>query len=341
MDQNRVVTVKNGLDCFINGLEGALTTLSDHSDFILNRHLSFLYRKELNDSVNSMVVSPFFPEEMFESIHRLDGIKFTIESVNSIEEAEKLLLSQVSKGIPTVVCVDTFFLEFFPKKNGHTIHTVVVSDVDLKQEMAYVSCSLPFQGTISLNKLRIARNVRSPSLNIQNKWVKCEIPFKKAISLSKEYVIAAFNENIVEMSKSNSPNSKVFYGIEGMVHFKDDFAYWLKNIQLQDTKTFLQNKYLELGFLVEQRKRYALFVNAAAEYLEFDIAELVVLSQRMAHKWDVFRNLCYKISLAVSNDLDKLVNYFHSIIQLERESLTLLTYYQKRFAEMNSGDKNA
>ncbi len=324
---SRGINLGHNPNCFIGALKAVFDYLGENGDFLVNRHTGFLYRN--NDSRNheEFFVSCFLLNDILNNLKEEDGIIFHLKRTEDVKEATEGVVKLLQDKIPVIVFVDTFFLEFFPKKQGHEVHILVVYEIDLQRNLVLFSSTLPYNGAISLEKLAVARNSRLSDEWVRNSWLEIYFPEEERL-LTKHYVLSVIDSNINAMNKIRHSNDGQFYGISGMKKFRDDLKLWQGNLDSDNFSQVLNKIFSQLVFLVDQRKRYASSLNTMSQKINYDFSKAVKLYTKVAFNWEIFRNLCFKISHVLPLESNRVIERLNLLIKQEEEALAELVKLQ-------------
>jgi hypothetical protein len=312
MNQN--LKVENTQNCFTASLKAVLNFYNFNGDIIMNRHIGFFYNRK--DFLN-FEISCYNEISLLKSIYTIEKIKIEIKNILCANTAEEKLISDLSTNNPIILFLDTFFLPFFKKRNGHKVHIAIVYDLDITKKLVKIASSLPYSGEIFLNSLKIARNSKINNFLIKNSYLEITKPnFLREID--KEYIYEILNNNINIMKNEND-----YSGIVGLQNFKKDFFEWHKVLSEEILKNILKSCFEQLLYLTEQRKAYVSFL----EYININILEIndiLNTYKKIAFDWEIFRNLCFKSYQVDRNLKQNLLNKLDTIITNEEKGIKLL-----------------
>lgn len=322
MDSNRInigeIHLGHSPNCFVESLRATLNHRLPGGRYFVDRHLSFLYWNDNPGDFKKFYVSSFLIDDLLDAVNELDEISFAARRTDNIYQAEEELVKSLKNGIPVMVFVDTFFLEFFPKKQGHEVHLLVASK--LNQKNVFVSSSLPYSGWVPLEKISVARHSRINERWIRNTWFEILYPAHDE-ELSLKHVPLFLRANINQMKKGEATKCGRIYGIHGIEMFRNDLAIWLDNAEQKILQKILQELFSQLLFLVDQRKRFVGFLGYISNKVNFNLSSDIEIYTKIAKEWEIFRNLCFKASKGLLMDTSRLAKRLALLIDLEKEGL--------------------
>lgn len=320
------VHLDHNANCFVGSLESLLNYFNVNGRFLTSRHLGFLYTNNGRRDHNKFFISCFFIDDMLDALKDIEGIIFNVRKTDDVTEAEDALVSTLTKKNPAMVFVDTFFLEFFPKKQGHEVHILVVSEINLNKEYFAVHSSLPYNGIISFRKLAIARNSRINDEWVKNAWLEFYFSNNNFV-FSESYILSIIKSNINAMNKTEHMSEKRMRGIQAMKKFRDDFKFWKQNLDQASFYQLLHNIFLQLLFLVDQRKRYVEFLGQISQIVNYDLSDTIRLYKKISLDWEIFRNLCFKLSKGAIQEDNRLENRLNLLIDEEEMAISKLNVF--------------
>ncbi|MCL1972433.1 MAG: DUF4872 domain-containing protein [Endomicrobia bacterium] len=255
-------------------------------------------------------------DDVLNSLKMLEKIEFQI-----VSSQKECLIEYIEKNQPAMVCGDTFFLKFFPKRVGHDIHVFIIEKIDKARQKVLITCSKPFRGWIPLKELEIARNSNISATMIQNKWFKL-INFNENIKETnlRKYIFEAIQINI----KSMNNNDNKYYGIQGMTNFIEDLTYFFNNLEKNQIDQLLRNIFKSSKTIVEERKRYLCFLYEISKTKLYKTKDLINLYKKLTFSWDILRSLCLKKTLVNNISNEMIINKFNTLLQEEKKALKML-----------------
>jgi hypothetical protein len=328
------ILVKKSTNCFVAALEALLGKNLSYTPLLANRHIDFYYNRKYGDG-ESFYIGNTQVEDIVHSLKFVEGIDISIQTLENVYEAKHILRQRLIECNPTLIFVDSFYLDYFPKSKGHALHAVIASSLDNENDTVFVSCSLPYQGTVSLDTLTIARNSHiNHNINLKNAWLELHLEDISEIP-PDTYLRLSMEENVKRMTRGDTNRKHVKHGLEALVEFHKDFVCMLQCQDKYAITDYLIKIFNQSLFVVDERKRFVNYLTDISQSVTTDISRLVHTYKKNAYQWDIFRNLCYKStkSIKIEESFDNLVNKLDLIIESEAKGIeeqnTLMTQLVK------------
>ena len=347
-------------DCFQNAYGAVVTHLGLNPDLILADYLSFMYEAETGyigmnflhksspsfefteEELNTSLEYAYLPAVTCFSMNREvelkevpnDKIRICIYFEDNQETAHKRLKQLVNSGIPVVVVVDLYYMNYhraYGKEHG--AHAVVVTGYN--EEEGYVELfdkyslsSSDFDGRIPLDEFKLGRASENPvgsgSKPIRNMWME--------ISKSPNFF---YNDqrwrSILEESCKRMLGEKDILGFKCGLNvidsFRKDLLYKKSELPLEEVLRMYRHYYnYAFKIIARSRSRFGIFLMQLKGKLpERLIEEAVINLDESARKWEVISNVSLRLSLTKNiNAIENLCSQLEQIRDNESRAVERL-----------------
>ncbi len=347
-------------DCFHNALTAQMLYLGLNPNIIMADYLSFLYDKETgymgvnymykyNTSVefsekelNTSFEQAYFPiPEVYSkdnSIHKShlskDQLIVKMYIENDSDHAYSRVKELIDQGIPVVVAVDLFYIQYHRAyQKEHGLHYVVITGYNEEEGWyelfdKYKLSSSDFDGRLPIDEIKLARASQNPLNNammgeykrpIQNVW--CELENYKDFKIQNDKIIATIKES---NSRMNSEKQVLGYqcGFEAINTLISDLGN-KKAEELCEKSQYMFKTYYNETFktIARSRKRYRIFINELNELVSQNvIAEISELLEESSKHWDICANLSLKLGITKKLTLiDDIINQLKKVVEKEQK----------------------
>lgn len=319
----------------------------NYVDLIFNTQLDFYYARQIDNNYNFRIVEDFIvnfiidKEPLKQRLERLmKPFNINISWHESIDyEKSWNHICDLSKTKPIVLFVNHYYLPYhdaYMKSNGGHFLTMTGNN---KDKDAYVIDSVKaydFEGILTYEQLKCARNLKTNIFDINNAWILIDIPkdFDRNIKVETFYLLLDNICNNMMFKKSEDNN---YWGIEAIKNFKYDLVNMANNFGKNEESYILKegleesfnNLFISILRIAQQRNTFSNQLKIIVESINIKYKErFLIISDiyKDIHKrWIMIRN---KLFLAYKKKdkerLNNVINEISEIIILEEKAIKLL-----------------
>jgi hypothetical protein len=298
--------------------------LSENMYCGLSGYLGFFYTRENLESKEILYGRIGNHDVILKNLCNALNVRIKEKRSQDNEEAWMLVKENVTQGIPLLLCVDDFFLEYhFYFNKIHYLRVVDIIGFDEKEGVVFLYDIE--KRTNSIENFKKARNSKVNGMKTNNMWYEFEFPAKFP-SLIKP-IKNGINQAVETMlyKKSKEPQ---FYGIVGIRTLGEDIGKWVRKYGKEELYSNIENMYVQInrpGGPTVSRRLFSKFLCEASNIINNkELYKIGKEFEEISRAWEIIGNLFFKWGAGVDGVIPRIQSRLLKLAEKEEHLFTTL-----------------